>query len=322
MDNRIKWTFEKLQSEALKYETRGDFQKYGNPAYQAAKDRKILDSVCIHMKRIRYPWTNEELALEALKYSSKSEFEKGNKNAYQTARRRFLLDKICSHMENKYRYWTNEELSIEALKYLTRKEFEKSSPAYGIAQRRGILEEICCHMKYVRNYYTNEELHKEALKYDTRSGFHNKNPNMYNTALLRGILDQICTHMKRSRGSSEPEEELFEILKKNFPDLTKTFFKIDFPDKPHIKRFQIDIYNPTTKKGVEYDGPYHHSEKHLVKSKTKDGWPIEDAINYHIVKDKCLKHCHDIDIIHIKHGEWIKNKETCIKRCINFLKLT
>jgi hypothetical protein len=36
MSTRIKWTFEKIHAEALKYKTRWDFVKYSPNAYAAA----------------------------------------------------------------------------------------------------------------------------------------------------------------------------------------------------------------------------------------------------------------------------------------------
>lgn len=272
MSIKVKWTFAKLQAEALKYKTRVEFQKNSPSAYQMAWRRKILNQICTHMEYTCYPWTNEELEEEALKYKTRREFELGSENAYNAALRRGIMDKICIHMEYFYRSWTNDELT------------------------------------------------EEALKYRTRKGFCRGNQAAYQIALNRGILDKICSHMKFSRGSSFEERELCSILKEQFPDLIKKNFKIDILGKPYIHRFQVDIFNPETKLGIEYDGPYHHSKEYLIKEKTRLGWSIEDAINYHSIKDNSLLDCHNVKIIHIKDKDWKENKEACVQRCLTFLK--
>jgi hypothetical protein len=45
----FKWTLEKLQTEALKYKTRSEFENYNYNAYTVALNRKILDQICSHM---------------------------------------------------------------------------------------------------------------------------------------------------------------------------------------------------------------------------------------------------------------------------------
>ena len=44
------WTDEELRQEALKYEYRADFMKYGSKAYYVAARRSMLDDICKHMK--------------------------------------------------------------------------------------------------------------------------------------------------------------------------------------------------------------------------------------------------------------------------------
>ncbi|HXN74882.1 MAG TPA: hypothetical protein VN855_00130 [Candidatus Acidoferrum sp.] len=141
-----KWTFEKIQQEALKYNTRTEFQS--NSAYDAAQKRHILDEVCSHMKEIRHSWTDEELQEEAFKYNTRKDFRNNNGSAYQLAFRRNILNKICFHMKKMRRSWTDEELHQEALKYKNRIDFQNNNQsAYNIALKRNLLDKICTHMK-------------------------------------------------------------------------------------------------------------------------------------------------------------------------------
>lgn len=52
-NNKIKWTKSKLQKEALKYNTRGDFKKGSYNAYCAATRRGLISEICTHMTFVR-----------------------------------------------------------------------------------------------------------------------------------------------------------------------------------------------------------------------------------------------------------------------------
>ena len=47
---RIKWTKEKLQQEANKFDTRNEFRKLSQSAYITARSRGILDNICSNME--------------------------------------------------------------------------------------------------------------------------------------------------------------------------------------------------------------------------------------------------------------------------------
>ena len=143
---RIKWTDDMLAEEALRYETRGAFQKGSKSAYNAAQRRGLLGAVCGHMEAQNVAWTDDMLAEEALKYETRGAFHKGSPSAYGAARSRGLLDAVCSHMDGNTR-WTEDMLAEEALRYETRGAFSKGSPsAYQTAQKRGLLAAVCSHM--------------------------------------------------------------------------------------------------------------------------------------------------------------------------------
>jgi hypothetical protein len=94
-----KWSYEKLQEEALRHKTRKEFEINSSGAYQVATRRRILDQICSHMVPQLIYWTDAMLALEALKYPTRGEFQKKGSSAYSLASNRNLLDKICHHMK-------------------------------------------------------------------------------------------------------------------------------------------------------------------------------------------------------------------------------
>lgn len=263
-------------------------------------------------------WTNEELLLEALKYQTRSEFAKESPYAYNALRKEKLLDKACSHMIGKLHFWKNEELRVEALKYKTRYEFQLGSRnAHAAAQRRGILDQICSHMKSIFIFWAFEELEKEASKYNSRREFEIKGNSAYQASGRMGILDRICKHMQTPRGTSSLEKELMSRIKKQHPSAKK--FKdtrVTIEGKPYIKGFELDI--KLGNKAIEFDGEYWHSFNGLRKGRNKKNWPIEDLHNYHQIKDEYFL-SQGIQVLHIKEEDWNLNKESCIKRCLEFL---
>ena len=150
------WTIERLQTEALKYSTRQEFQQQNGAAYKAAGEQKCRDQICSHMSQVKQPkgyWTLENLQAEALKYDNKVDFRTHSNPAFLTASRKKLLDQICSHMEPgklPNGYWLNKEnCAAEALKYTNRRAFSiANSSAYHGADSNGWLDEICAHMDF------------------------------------------------------------------------------------------------------------------------------------------------------------------------------
>lgn len=322
----MKWTNEMLQKEAFKYKTRIEFKNGNDSAYQACVRRHIIDEICSHMPEpSNKKYTKIELKEKALKFRSKSEFQKMESGAYCVALKRGILKEICKHMDEIRHNWTNQELEKEALKYKTRGEFKKNSLGYTIAVKRRILDQICSHMPKRIDVsgengnsfkWSDEMLQKEALLYSTRGEFA-KNSLAYDIAYRRGILDQICAHMKFSAGSSFAEKELFDTINKIFIS-TRTIrdTNVKIKDKPHIKGFDLDIYVPELNKAIEFDGTYWHSVEGLRHSRKH--WPQEDIENYHQLKDEWFL-SKNIQILHIKESDWNLDKESCIKRCLEFL---
>jgi hypothetical protein len=266
-------------------------------------------------------WTKQALMEESAKYKTRMDFATLSQSAYSVASRMKILDIVCSHMPpSKSERYSQEELASEAIKYVTRGDFRKGSmSAYNVSHRRGILDQICGHMIDVRVYRTIEEIAAEALKYMTRGDFQKGNRNAYGAARTHNVLDVVCSHMKRSCGTSTEEKELLAAISSNFVDVKKIRdMKILIPGKPHIKGFEIDIYLPKLKKGIEFDGTYYHSFEVMRKCNRKKDWPDEDILNYHQIKDGWFS-SKGIQILHIKEEDWIADKESCIKKCLDFL---
>jgi hypothetical protein len=121
--------------------------------------------------------------------------------------------------------------------------------------------------------------------------------------------------MSKIGGRSGEELNLFNHIKDIFPKAHSTFFPNKNPTYVATK-FQLDIYIPELRKGIEFDGDYWHSPKGLKRG--RPSWTDEQINNYHFIKTLFLKK-KGIDIIHIKESEWMSNKQDCLDRIQKFL---
>jgi len=113
--NLSKWNFENLRKEALKYSTRGEFQKNSCGAYNAARRNNCLNEICSHMIEIVKPihyWTYENCKNEAFKYDKRNDFHVKSSSAYDSAHKNNWLNEICLHMKqpnsNQFKQTNNE----------------------------------------------------------------------------------------------------------------------------------------------------------------------------------------------------------------------
>jgi hypothetical protein len=324
----FKWSKERVTKEALKYSKKSDFRENSAGAYDAAIKNKWIDEVCGHMEIFKHSYSLEQITKLFSSCKNKKEAREKDYNAYVHARNNGWGEIVFFHMPKKidksgtnspFYKWTDEELEKIALKYKSRVDFsEFNCKVYRAAYKRGILDKICSHMgEPVTKSWEYGDLVKEALKHITRVDFQRNGSGAYQAANKRGILDQLCQHMKRSVCVSSYEVSLFDQIKSIYPKTQKLRdMKVKIEGKSHIKGFDIDIYVPELRKGIEFDGKYWHSDAGLKRSRSH--WPQEDILNYHRLKDDWF-FSKDIRIFHIKEEDWIENKEKCIKRCLEFL---
>jgi hypothetical protein len=171
------WTKERCHEEALKFNSRWEFEKGCGRAYEISRRNGWLNDISSHMKQPNPNnkpygyWTKERCHEIALTCKTRKEFGVKYNRPYRNARINGWLDEICSHMSLRYKpngYWTKERCHEEALKYKSRKEFQsKCSGGYGVSFKNGWLDEICTHMipkTRPMRYWNDFENHKNAAK--------------------------------------------------------------------------------------------------------------------------------------------------------------
>lgn len=199
--NVSKQELDELRIVALKYKSKGAFQKGDMDAYRKAYSLGVLPAICSHMISKRKYWSKEECRSIALKYKDRKEFRKNDKNAFSAAYDHGWLDEICSHMPKPepLKRWTKEKCAIIAKKYKNKMAMRRYDlKAYNAAYEHGWLDEICIHMAKQKHpkVWTKEECAVIAKKYKKRTDLMKNDSKAYNAAKAYGWLDEICTHMK------------------------------------------------------------------------------------------------------------------------------
>lgn len=269
--------------------------------------------------------SNEELIISAKKYADVKQIRTDNILLYNTIIRRKISKIAFSHMPTRSSWdpeidggWTIEALKKEIGTYEFLCDLRNKSPnAYAAIIRRK-LKYLISHLKKGQHIRTDDELRKDALLCESKKEFKTKFHNSYTVAIRRPkiFFEDICSHMKRPK-VSPPEREILTKSLEYFPSAKKKLFtKIEILDKPFIKALEIDIFIPELNKGIEYDGEWYHSSEGLIRSHPT--WPKIDAISYHEIKDSYFL-SQGIQILHIKEQDWIKDKQICINRCLDFL---
>jgi predicted GIY-YIG superfamily endonuclease len=96
----IKWDYDNVKNEALKYNNRSEFS-IGSPGdYGAAKKYGWFEDITSHMKKSKTAKRSyEEIKKVASKYNSPEEFRSNDYGAYQASRKYGWFDDVTSHMK-------------------------------------------------------------------------------------------------------------------------------------------------------------------------------------------------------------------------------
>jgi hypothetical protein len=217
------WTLEKCQEEALKYNTRSEFQDGCGSAYNASKSGGWLKEVCSHMKDIVKPanyWTKERCIEEGLKYTTRGEFRNESGSCYTIVCKFGWLDEVCSHMDIKFKpkeYWTKERCREIALKCKSRGEFKNEYySAYNIARLNKWLDEICPHLPRPKpnGYWTYERCKEIASKYKTKKEIRDNDYGCYQR-IRHNKWFELVDHLTADASLKDRYVYAFEFIEYN-----------------------------------------------------------------------------------------------------------
>jgi hypothetical protein len=123
------WTKERCIEEALKYQTRAEFQKNSKSAYHIAMAHSFIDEITSHMKTNKKPkgyWTYQRCLEEAMKYKTLKEFREKSHAAYNVALKNSW--DVTSNLITSQATYTRYEHKIKDLFRLTAEAKEKHIP--------------------------------------------------------------------------------------------------------------------------------------------------------------------------------------------------
>lgn len=269
-------------------------------------------------------WTKETILALAALYPKRSEFKKASGSAYVAARKMGILDEVCAHMAKDFRFgmtphnkkWTKEKVLEEASRYATRTEWKNGSPgSYDAAKENGWIDEAMVDKPrmYTTVVWTKESILEEIKKYKTYREWVIANPSSYNAAGRLGIKEEIKAILPRLAGTSQPELDILSLVKNFFSKAHSTVFS-NKGGKP--SRYELDIYVPELRKGIEFNGTYWHSPVGLKRGRPT--WSDQEIENYHEKKSEFFKN-KNIEILNIKESEWKSDRESQVDKILSFL---
>jgi hypothetical protein len=206
------YTYDEILNEALKYNTRGEFQKKSHSIYSVALRRNIVDDICKHMGKSlkEKKHTKEEILESSKKYQNQRDWLNNEPNIFTCASgyRKYdkeFWEKCISHMEYIFKpngYWTYERCKeiTDQLNTFSELNNPEYSSIYNAIKRNG-WNDLLEHLEQdyrPKGFWNYENCKEEALKFNNRSDFStakNGSASAYQTIMKNGWLE-LLSHMK------------------------------------------------------------------------------------------------------------------------------
>lgn len=113
--------------------------------------------------------------------------------------------------------------------------------------------------------------------------------------------DHWCPHCSKVSKTSRGEIELREFVKRHYLDTAERGVRRLLPNR----RFELDIWIPSLRKAIEFDGEYRHdTPKRRASDARKDA--------------ECLQA--GIKLLRVRYKDYVKNKEETRQKVLKFLK--
>lgn len=288
----FRYTLESCKSHALKYNSRSAWSAGHQGSYASAKRNGWFEECCKHMGG-KVQHTLENCLTVALKYQTAGALKKAQPNIYSAIHFNHWADECFAHMVQTRESWTLDKCKTIAANYFVQNHWKHGDKnSYAAAYRNGWLEQCCEHMEKFVNY-TFEECAASASKYTTRTDWRDNDTALYRAALRNKWAELCTTHMGEPNTVSSVEGKVFDYVRERCPDAIRGERTI-----LGAKR-EIDIYIPSLKLGIEYNGLAWHSDR------------FGRGDNYHQEKTNVAK-SKGVRLVHIWSDEWLR-KEDVVK---------
>ena len=214
-------TKDKFEIEALKYNSRLEFQIKSQTIYNKARKLNILDDICSHMKleKIDFDINKIDLTFFSPKYSNQQKllfkiYNKIDENYYDI---QFEIDNLILKNINKkdiiYGKVIHPNIDLYKIEHRikqfyrliyekaqrcnTKKEFRlKYANEYDRARKiYNDLDNMCSHMPEVIHFWKFDEVLKEAQKYNVLKDFYINSPKAYKASIYNDWIELVTEHM-------------------------------------------------------------------------------------------------------------------------------
>lgn len=193
------WTKESCHLEALKYDTRYDFQKGSKSAYSTAVQHGWLDDICGHMIP-QGNWTKRKIYVftfsDGYAYVGLTNNIKTRKNQHTSEGKKSPVHKHYSETGASFEFkvLTDKWLDMDVAgrvedDYI--KQYAKDGWKMLNKKRGGGLGGT------KHTFYTPNKLRREVAKYVYLHDFREKSPNYYNYMQRHDLIDEYCSKLKR-----------------------------------------------------------------------------------------------------------------------------
>jgi hypothetical protein len=315
------WTNQSIYEEAKKYSSKSDWFKFSNTTYQLAKRRGIFAECTSHMvpKNRSSKWTKESILKEASKFSSISDWLEGSPKSYDAALKKGLIEEISTSLNLARKRRTNiteQDVfsSIKGYEFLS--DWRKNFPSlYSFASKNNLLSQIKEMLQTKITRWSLSDVKKESQKYSSISEWKKNSPKSYDAASRNGWISQCSGHMARP-SYSRPELEIFNTIKAIYPKSHKAIFKNKNADFVATK-FELDIYIPEVRKGIEFNGDYWHSLEGLKRG--RPNWKEEDLKRYHELKKSFFEQ-RNIKVLEVWEKEWKAQPKEQLQKIIEWVR--
>ncbi len=278
--NEIKWTYEKLKNEALKYKTKKEFQNMEAGALRKIYLKGWAKELLVHMGTNKTPLTDEQIESIIVDCKTKNKLKKinyrvyniylKNKNNYQ-----HLFEKKERKIKKSLKVKkTKEQLIEEAKFYKTYTNWNKNCPnSTRLARKKEWMNDIKPFLDKTRKILTKQDVLNEALKYERRIDFQKKSNSFYLKALRENWIDECCNHMMSYKESAQvgtkyiwTKERIMQEVKKH-KEISK-LLKEHPGIRPALIRLNLfKIVHEMIPNKIKWD--YNSLKKEALKYKTK-----------------------------------------------------
>lgn len=122
-----------------------------------------------------------------------------------------------------------------------------------------------------------------AIKSNKIAAWICKKGHRYNKAIYKRVSGEGCPVCTKASRTSFPEQCFFFYIKKVYPDAINGYRKI------FNNGMELDIYIPSIKTGIEYDGVFWHDQTGLPREKKKYQICKENGIRLFRIKEESFK---------------------------------